>query len=127
MVFPELPGCAAPGPTCVSTLRLAASATRKRIRLERAAGHAIPPPRDPRYLVHDPEIGKALREGALFSSSAPRAGLILARRLTEIGIPKTDTSFAAKINRGAFPAWFLFAVMRLSASAPCGWTDQNCS
>lgn len=36
----------------------------------------------------------------------------LARRLTEIGIAETDTSVAAKINRGAFPAWFLFAVMR---------------
>lgn len=36
----------------------------------------------------------------------------LARRLTEMGIPETDTSVAAKINRGAFPAWFLFAVMK---------------
>lgn len=36
----------------------------------------------------------------------------LARRLTEMGIPETDTSVAAKVNRGAFPAWFLFAVMR---------------
>lgn len=36
----------------------------------------------------------------------------LARRLTEMGIAETDTSVAAKINRGAFPAWFLFAVMR---------------
>lgn len=36
----------------------------------------------------------------------------LAKRLTEMGIPETDTSVAAKVNRGAFPAWFLFAVMR---------------
>lgn len=36
----------------------------------------------------------------------------LARRLTEMGIAETDTSVAAKINRGGFPAWFLFAVMR---------------
>lgn len=36
----------------------------------------------------------------------------LARRLTDLGIPETDTSVAAKVNRGAFPAWFLFAVMR---------------
>ena len=36
----------------------------------------------------------------------------LARRLTAMGIPETDTSVAAKVNRGAFPAWFLFAVMR---------------
>lgn len=36
----------------------------------------------------------------------------LARRLTEMEIPETETSVAAKINRGVFPAWFLFAVMR---------------
>ena len=36
----------------------------------------------------------------------------LALRLTEMGIQETDTSVAAKINRGAFPAWFLFAVLR---------------
>ena len=36
----------------------------------------------------------------------------LARRLTGMGIPETDTSVAAKVNRGVFPAWFLFAVMR---------------
>ncbi len=36
----------------------------------------------------------------------------LADRLTKLGIPETETSVAAKVNRGAFPAWFLFAVMR---------------
>lgn len=36
----------------------------------------------------------------------------LAERLTGMGIPESDTSVAAKINRGAFPAWFLFAVMK---------------
>ncbi len=36
----------------------------------------------------------------------------LADRLTKMGIPETETSVAAKVNRGAFPAWFLFAVMR---------------
>jgi len=36
----------------------------------------------------------------------------LAQRLTDMGIPETDTSVAAKAGRGAFPAWFLFAVMR---------------
>ena len=44
-----------------------------------------------------------------------RAGVTyadLAERLTKNGIPETDTSVAAKINRGVFPAWFLFAVMR---------------
>ncbi len=36
----------------------------------------------------------------------------LADRLTAMGIPETETSVAAKVNRGAFPAWFLFAVMK---------------
>lgn len=36
----------------------------------------------------------------------------LARRLTEMGLPETEGSITVKINRGAFPAWFLMAVMR---------------
>ncbi len=36
----------------------------------------------------------------------------LARRLTEIGLPESEGSVTVKINRGAFPAWFLFAVMK---------------
>ena len=36
----------------------------------------------------------------------------LARRLTEMGLSETEASVTNKINRGAFPAWFLFAVMR---------------
>ena len=36
----------------------------------------------------------------------------LARRLTEMGLPETEGSVTVKINRGAYPAWFLFAVMK---------------
>jgi len=36
----------------------------------------------------------------------------LARRLTEMGLPETEASVQVKINRGAFPAWFLFAALR---------------
>jgi hypothetical protein len=36
----------------------------------------------------------------------------LAKRLTDLGLPETEGSVTAKINRGAVPAWFLFAVMR---------------
>ena len=36
----------------------------------------------------------------------------LARRLTEMEILETETSVAAKINRGVFPAWFLLAAMK---------------
>lgn len=36
----------------------------------------------------------------------------LARRLTEMGLSETEGSVTVKINRGAFPAWFLFAVMK---------------
>jgi hypothetical protein len=35
----------------------------------------------------------------------------LARRLTEMGLPETEGSVTVKINRGAFPAWFLFAAL----------------
>jgi len=55
------------------------------------------------------------KAGKHLKAELKRAGVPyadLARRLTEMGIPETDTSVAAKINRGAFPAWFLFAVMR---------------
>jgi len=36
----------------------------------------------------------------------------LARRLTEMGLPETEGSITVKINRGAFPAWFLLATMQ---------------
>jgi len=36
----------------------------------------------------------------------------LARRLTEMGITESEGSVTVKINRGAFPAWFLFASMK---------------
>ena len=36
----------------------------------------------------------------------------LAKRLTDMGLPENEGSITVKINRGAFPAWFLFAVMR---------------
>ena len=36
----------------------------------------------------------------------------LARRLTEMGLPETEPSVQVKINRGAFPAWFLLAAMK---------------
>ena len=43
-----------------------------------------------------------------------RAGISygeLARRLAERGLPDTEGSITVKINRGAFPAWFLIASM----------------
>jgi hypothetical protein len=36
----------------------------------------------------------------------------LAKRLTDMGLPETEASVQVKINRGAFPAWFLLAAMR---------------
>ncbi len=35
----------------------------------------------------------------------------LAERLTAIGLPESEGSITVKINRGAFPAWFLMAAM----------------
>ena len=51
----------------------------------------------------------------LLKSELKRAGVgyaDLAARLTEMGLPETEGSITVKINRGAFPAWFLFAAMR---------------
>lgn len=36
----------------------------------------------------------------------------LARRLTEMGLAETEGSVTVKINRGTYPAWFLFAVLK---------------
>jgi hypothetical protein len=36
----------------------------------------------------------------------------LARRLSEMGIAETKGSVTVKVNRGAIPAWFLFAAMK---------------
>jgi hypothetical protein len=36
----------------------------------------------------------------------------LAKRLSEMGVEETEGSVTTKINRGAYPAWWLFAVMR---------------
>jgi hypothetical protein len=36
----------------------------------------------------------------------------LARRLSEMGLHETVGSITVKVNRGAFPAWFMLAVMK---------------
>ncbi len=56
----------------------------------------------------------------LLKSELKRAGVgyaELARRLTEMGLPESEGSITVKINRGAFPAWFLLAVMRAIGAA----------
>jgi hypothetical protein len=35
----------------------------------------------------------------------------LAERLAALGLPESEGSITVKINRGAFPAWFLIAAM----------------
>jgi hypothetical protein len=57
----------------------------------------------------------AKRAARHLKAELKRAGVAyadLAERLTAMGIPETETSVAAKVNRGVFPAWFLFAVMK---------------
>ena len=36
----------------------------------------------------------------------------LAKRLSDMGLPETEASVQVKINRGAFPAWFMIAALR---------------
>lgn len=59
-------------------------------------------------------------EWALFSKRLLKAEMMrtgtknaeLAKLLTDMGLPETEASVQVKINRGAFPAWFLLAAMR---------------
>jgi hypothetical protein len=47
----------------------------------------------------------------------------LARRLTEMGLPETRGSITMKINRGAFPAWFLIAAMEAIGASSLRLSD----
>ncbi len=51
----------------------------------------------------------------LLKAEMVRAGVKnaeLATRLTDMGLPETEASVQVKINRGAFPAWFMLAALR---------------
>ena len=47
----------------------------------------------------------------------------LARRLTEMGLPETEGSITVKINRGAFPAWFLIAALEAIGASSLRLSD----
>ena len=47
----------------------------------------------------------------------------LARRLTDMGLPETEGSITVKINRGAFPAWFLTASMEAIGASSLRLSD----
>lgn len=51
----------------------------------------------------------------LLKAELKRAGVSyeeLARRLADMGVHETVGSITVKVNRGAFPAWFMLAVMK---------------
>ena len=56
------------------------------------------------------ELAKRLLKAEMVRAGIKNAEL--ARRLTEMGLAETEASVQVKINRGAFPAWFLLAAMR---------------
>jgi hypothetical protein len=85
-------------------------------------------------------LGSERTEGAMAASSdvyadrakrylkaeLKRAGVNyaeLARRLTERGLPETEGSITVKINRGAFPAWFLIAAMEAIGASSLRLSD----
>jgi hypothetical protein len=85
-------------------------------------------------------LGQGSEESAMAGSSAvwaertkrylkaelKRAGVgyaELARRLTEMGLPETEGSITVKINRGAFPAWFLIAAMEAIGASSLRLSD----
>lgn len=58
----------------------------------------------------------AIRASRFLKAELKRADVTyeeLARRLGDQGINETKGSVAVKVNRGAFPAWFLFAAMKV--------------
>lgn len=56
------------------------------------------------------DLAKRYLKGEMARAGVKNAEL--AKRLTEMGLPETDASVQVKINRGAFPAWFLLAALR---------------
>ena len=51
---------------------------------------------------------------AYLKAEMTRAGVRnaeLAKRLTDMGLPEAEAGVQVKINRGAFPAWFLMAAL----------------
>jgi hypothetical protein len=62
--------------------------------------------------AHDEWAHRAAR---FLKAELKRAGVTyddLARRLADLGIVETRGAVAAKVNRGVYPAWFLFAAMK---------------
>lgn len=65
--------------------------------------------------VADPKDAWVERAKRLMKAELKRAGVSyeeLAKRLGEMGLHETVGSITVKVNRGAYPAWFLFAVMK---------------
>jgi hypothetical protein len=56
------------------------------------------------------EQAKRLLKSEMVRSGVKNAEL--AKRLTDMGLPETEASVQVKINRGAFPAWFMLAAMK---------------
>ena len=64
VVFPDLPGCAAMGKTMDEALENAGDALRDWIEVTEENGAKIPPPRSLETLRRDPDVKRALAEGA---------------------------------------------------------------
>lgn len=56
------------------------------------------------------DLAKRMLKGEMARAGIKHAEL--AKRLTDMGLPETEASVQIKINRGAFPAWFLLAAMK---------------
>jgi predicted RNase H-like HicB family nuclease len=64
VVFPDLPGCTAMGDTLDEAIANAADAIRAWAEVTEEMGGAVPPPRPLEALRSDPEVVRALAEGA---------------------------------------------------------------
>ena len=70
----------------------------------------------PKQMIDDPhsrwaEMAKRTLKAELKMANVSYAEL--ARRLNDVGLPETEGSVAVKINRGTYPAWFLFVTMQV--------------
>ena len=68
------------------------------------------------YPTQEPFAASKARNGSRVCSmplTRHDAGCVeLAAKLSEMGLAETEGSVTVKINRGAFPAWWLMAVAR---------------
>ncbi len=102
--------------------RVYAPVPEPQIKIRQSASDSLPAPRyvRSRSFLSGVDMAATSDEWAakakgMLKAEMARAGVKhgdLAAKLTEMGLPETEGSVQVKINRGAFPAWFLLAALK---------------